>query len=89
MSSTASNYDVSRLVMGAALTCLSFLAVSLYIFQEAKLFTIDTFVFFIIVAGYGAMMFASSYVEEEQQFWYWISAGWVVYIRCRRFALDS
>ena len=89
MSSTASNYDVPRLVIGTALTLLSFLAISFYIFQEAKLFNIDTFVFFIIVTGYGAMMFASSYVEEEQQFWYWISAGWVAYLRCRRSAQDS
>jgi len=24
----------------------------------------------------GFMMFASSFVEEEQHFWYWISAPW-------------
>jgi ethanolaminephosphotransferase len=29
------------------------------------------------------MMFASSYVEEEQHFWYWITAGWVAYLHCR------
>ena len=27
--------------------------------------------------AYGAMMFASSYVEEEQQFWYWVTSSWL------------
>jgi len=32
--------------------------------------------FTIVNIGYGVMMFASSYVEEEQQFWYWACSGW-------------
>jgi len=27
-----------------------------------------------VTLSFGAIMFASSYVEEEQQFWYWITA---------------
>ena len=27
---------------------------------------------------YDAMMFASSFVEEEQQFWYWMCAAWAL-----------
>jgi ethanolaminephosphotransferase len=84
MSGTASNYDVSRMTIGIALTGLSFLAVSIHMLGERGLFNIDTLLFIAILAGNGAIMFASSYVEEEQQFWYWISAGWIAYIRCRR-----
>jgi len=28
-------------------------------------------------------MFASSYVEEEQQFWYWVVSGWVTVLLIR------
>ena len=34
-------------------------------------------VFIAITLAYGGMMFASSYVEEEQHFWYWASTGWL------------
>lgn len=27
---------------------------------------------------YGIMMFASSYVEEEQHFWYWATTAWLM-----------
>jgi len=37
--------------------------------------TVNGFLF-LITTFYTIMMFASSYVEEEQQFWYWIMAGW-------------
>lgn len=29
-----------------------------------------------LTAAYGAMMFASSFVEEEHHFWYWTASGW-------------
>lgn len=36
--------------------------------------------FFAVIVGYAGMMFASSYVEEEQQFWHWALSGWDVYL---------
>ncbi|KAI9824815.1 MAG: major facilitator super transporter protein [Phylliscum demangeonii] len=30
--------------------------------------------------AYGGMMFASSYVEEEHHFWYWMLSGWLFYL---------
>jgi ethanolamine phosphate transferase 2 subunit G len=33
--------------------------------------------FLMITIAYGIMMFASSYVEEEQHFWYWTTSGWL------------
>jgi len=39
---------------------------------------------FIITTAYMITMFASSYVEEEQQFWYWIMAGWMIVLFLKR-----
>ena len=33
---------------------------------------------------YGAMMFASSYVEEEHHFWYWVLSGWLSLLVLKR-----
>lgn len=30
----------------------------------------------IMAIAYAVMMFASSFVEEEQHFWYWVASGW-------------
>jgi ethanolamine phosphate transferase 2 subunit G len=83
MSGTASNYGLSRMMIGIVLAGLSFLAVSMRILQQSGSFNIDTLIIYAITAAYGVMMFASSYVEEEQHFWYWITAGWVAYLHCR------
>ena len=36
--------------------------------------------FLAITVSYGVMMFASSFVEEEQHFWYWSASGWLAYL---------
>jgi ethanolaminephosphotransferase len=86
MSSTSSNYDVTRLNLGlyiggfAVLVTLSATYKLISRFRHAGAFLI------LCILGYGAMMFASSYVEEEQQFWYWIVTGWTFYLHVRSFA---
>ncbi|RMJ23192.1 hypothetical protein PHISP_05933 [Aspergillus sp. HF37] len=85
MSSTSSNYDVTRLNLGlyiggfAVLITLSATYKLISRFRHAGAFLI------LNILGYGAMMFASSYVEEEQQFWYWIITGWTFYLHVRSF----
>lgn len=39
----------------------------------------------VITAAYGIMMFASSYVEEEQHFWYYCTTAWLAYVSWRGF----
>ena len=80
MSSTASNYDVGRLHVGvilaglATVACLTTASTALLEPRSSGLWTSS------VIILYGAMMFASSYVEEEQHFWYWASSGWLAWL---------
>ncbi|KAI9797727.1 MAG: major facilitator super transporter protein [Candelina submexicana] len=79
MSSTASNYNVFRLQAGmtiaALATCLA--AMALVGVLSERLIGLSLLV---MALNYGGMMFASSYVEEEQFFWYWAASSWVAYL---------
>lgn len=85
MSGAASNYDLPRMIIGIALSGVALLLTAFQISGTASLANQDTAVFGLLIVLYGVMMFASSYVEEEQHFWYWTTAGWVAYTRFRRF----
>jgi ethanolaminephosphotransferase len=89
MSSTASSYDVSRLLFGIGLATLSVILTSIVILGEPLLVQKDSFFFLLTIALYGIMMFASSYVEEEQHFWYWITGGWIGYLALRKYVWSS
>ncbi|OBR13914.1 GPI ethanolamine phosphate transferase [Colletotrichum higginsianum IMI 349063] len=70
MSSMASNYDMGRLHVGEA---VAFLGTGSLVFgARPSLIPLLT-----ITVMYGIMMFASSYVEEEQHFWYWATSAWL------------
>jgi ethanolaminephosphotransferase len=84
MSSTASNYDVSRLVSGIVLAAISLLLAILAAWRGPALDQLDGIFFSLILALHGSMMFASSYVEEEQHFWYWVTGGWIAYQSLRK-----
>jgi ethanolaminephosphotransferase len=85
MSGAASNYDVPRLFIGSA---LAFLICCLSFFTLPKLRPISPAGIYctMTLALYGVLMFASSYVEEEHNFWYWATSGWffVVFIESQR-----
>lgn len=76
LSSTASNYNVSLLIAGAVLatvsTALAIAVISPNLFPASA---VGIF-FASLTVLYGIMMFASSYVEEEQHFWYWATSAW-------------
>lgn len=83
MSSTAGDYDVSRLCLGLVITAIAMLLVSRTVFHECKRYAHTGVFFALMIISYGSMMFASSYVEEEQQFWYWIWTGWMFYLHIK------
>jgi ethanolaminephosphotransferase len=79
MSSTASNYDVPSLVLG---TSLAFLSVILTFSTLPKLrpITPQGIAYVLVLILYSILMFASSYVEEEHNFWYWAASAWFFYL---------
>lgn len=89
MSSTASNYDMTKLIAGQALAALTlFLAVVAA--GSTITNSLRTITPFIVIAWvYGIMMFASSYVEEEQHFWYWATTGWLLLMWIKKYVLRS
>ncbi|KAI5457879.1 alkaline-phosphatase-like protein [Mariannaea sp. PMI_226] len=83
MSSMASNYDVPRLYVGDVIALAAAIASGIAVavlgsHQDGPLFPLA-----LITVSYGIMMFASSYVEEEQHFWYWSATIWLLYTGIR------
>ncbi|KAL2809023.1 alkaline-phosphatase-like protein [Aspergillus granulosus] len=85
MSSAASNYDLRYLFLGICMAGVAVL-LSLPATHEAlRRYQLPRLYLGASILSYGIMMFASSYVEEEQQFWYWVFTGWVFYLHVRSF----
>ncbi|KAK0668660.1 putative GPI ethanolamine phosphate transferase [Cercophora samala] len=77
LSGMASNYDTPQMLLGFG---ISLLALVLALISSP---TLPSIPFSLVTLAYGAMMFASSYVEEEQHFWYWSTTAWFAYLLFR------
>jgi ethanolaminephosphotransferase len=75
MSSTASNYDVSRLFLGTTLASV-ICGLGFFALPALRPITPAGIYYTLTLALYAFLMFASSYVEEEHNFWYWATSGW-------------
>ncbi|TKA69771.1 hypothetical protein B0A49_07406 [Cryomyces minteri] len=84
MSSAATEYSVLLLGSGILVATIAVL-LSVSNLPSQRLRGPTGFVFVAMTGAYSAMMFASSYVEEEQQFWYWLAAAWVAFLTAKRF----
>ena len=83
LSGTASNYDLVSMQIGVGLSALA-LMLCLPSFVAGILQSgFDGAVLVVIMLSYAITMFASSYVEEEHQFWYWTLAGYLVVLACK------
>ncbi|MCJ1248325.1 major facilitator super transporter protein [Trapelia coarctata] len=85
MSSAASNYDVSKLEFGIAIALMAAVVALLALWTTAVTTNPSTAWAGVVTVAYGAMMFASSYVEEEHHFWYWIGSGWLGWLHIKLF----
>jgi ethanolaminephosphotransferase len=82
LSSTASSYDVPRMVIGIAVASASLL-LAVISFPNIWPPNLAGSAITIMTLLYCIMMFATSYVEEEQHFWYWITPAWFAILAAR------
>lgn len=75
MSGAASNYDVPRLFIGSVLASL-ICALSFFTLPKLRPISPAGIYCTIMLVLYAVLMFTSSYVEEEHNFWYWAASGW-------------
>lgn len=83
MSSMASNYEMPKLYIGQAIAAVSAIASGLVVFKLGAHRQGPLLPYALLTLSYGTMMFASSYVEEEQHFWYWTSSIWLLLLGVR------
>lgn len=77
MSSTASNYDLKKLFFGQVMAAVAAI-LSIIVAAPTLMDSFQAAIPFLsLTLAYGVMMFASSFVEEEQHFWYWTASGWL------------
>lgn len=88
MSGTASNYNLDRLYLGAGLAALAVILACVSSFSPLCKSGISGLYLGGVIVSYGIMMFASSYVEEEQQFWYWALSGWAFWLHVKEYVLE-
>lgn len=79
MASTASNYDVQRLVLGSSLAFLT-CVLSYFALPALRPVSPAGLYYTLTLMLYAVLMFASSYVEEEHNFWYWTTSAWFFYL---------
>lgn len=84
LSGTASNYDLSKMYFGIGIVALGVVLASVSVSLTDIEPGLGAFAYGAIMLSYGATMFASSYVEEEQQFWYWALGGWLMALQFKQ-----
>lgn len=89
MSSTASDYDVSKLVTGQVVAATGLLLASIAVAPTIANSIRNSAPFILITLLYGTMMFASSYVEEEHHFWYWAATAWLMLLWVKGYAISN
>lgn len=89
MSSTVSNYDMRRLTQGIAVTSLSLILALWATYDLVGHSTLVCLFVALVTVPYAIMMFASSFVEEEQHFWYWVASAWLAWLFVKQWVTIS
>ncbi|KAF2755933.1 alkaline phosphatase-like protein [Pseudovirgaria hyperparasitica] len=82
MSSTASAYDIPKLIIGVVVSSLAAILALAALLPIRSVSPSGAF-YTILLLIYGIMMFASSFVEEEQHIWYWTASFFLLYLWIR------
>ncbi|KAF4582891.1 hypothetical protein GQ602_006035 [Ophiocordyceps camponoti-floridani] len=83
MSSMASNFSTEKLVYGQVMGTIAVGLAVLATLTQQTLTGSSYWPILVISLLYGIMNFASSYVEEEQHFWYWSCSLWMAWLGSR------
>ncbi|KAK5098809.1 major facilitator superfamily transporter protein [Lithohypha guttulata] len=89
LSGTASKYNEKSMFLGIVLAVLCCFPPRISYDTHLNKSGFTSAFFFFMQATYSATMFASSYVEEEHQFWYWITSAWLVSLAVRQQRIDT
>lgn len=89
MSSTAGNYNIRKLYTGIIFSLISSVFSLTIPFRTVPKRSMSGGYFALIVVMYSILTFSSSYVEEEQHFWYWVSSMWIFYLCIRLYVSHS
>ncbi|KAF2858179.1 alkaline phosphatase-like protein [Piedraia hortae CBS 480.64] len=83
LSGVASTYDISKMVVGTACSALGLLLATFMLPSLERNTAASAFCALVTVL-HGLIMFASSFVEEEQQLWYWLTPAWFTMLTLSR-----
>ncbi len=89
LSGTACNYDLVKMSAGMAFAFASLILATASIPDSTFTTLVSASAFTLTVLCHSVTMFASSYVEEEHQFWYWVLGGWLMYLSVKEQRLIS
>lgn len=87
MSSTASNYNMTYLILGISACIVALAKATISARSLIMKGGFDMICLGCICLMYALLMFASSYVEEEHHFWYWIASGYFTILSVRNLHL--
>ncbi|KAF3081572.1 major facilitator super transporter protein [Orbilia oligospora] len=84
LTSAATNYDTDSMLIAIIIGTISLvLFTTVWVVDGIPGSALYKLLFWALSLSYSGMMIASSYVEEEQQYWYWAASGWGIILLIR------
>lgn len=77
MKGAATKYELDKMYAGVALAAFATISAAMPCYPALVNLSLANFTLLLTFLLQGILMFASSYVEEEQQFWYWMTSAWL------------